>query len=179
MVLSWGWWSQLRSLNCHYSQKSCRGSTDTDENWRHIWELTSTLRQLTRTGGSGSRSADLHLQEHMLDINLFHFRVPVSCGTRLLGLWACEHLLADEIVPQLPHPHGCPSFSLIFGTQVTRSTSNNQDELWMYLYVPKIIWILKSHLKFKITKSPPKITFAFFFLLECIIWTTDWLCRTN
>lgn len=113
--------------------------------------------------GDREAGAQIYIyKEHMLDINLFHFRVPVYWGKRLLGLLACQHLLADEIVPQLPHPHGCPSFSLTSVTQViTRSISNNQDELWMYLYVPEILWILKLHLKFKITKPPLKITFSF------------------
>lgn len=80
--------------------------------------------------GDQEAGAQIYIcKEHMLDIHLFHFRVPTACGKRLLGLLACQHLLTDEIVPQLLQQHGCPSFSLTSGTQVTRSISNIQDEL--------------------------------------------------
>lgn len=51
--------------------------------------------------GDQEAGAQIYIyKEHMLDINLFHFRVPVSCGKRLLGLLACQHLLEMRLFPR-------------------------------------------------------------------------------
>lgn len=60
---------------------------NTDENWRHAWEPTSNLQQLTRTGRSEAGAQNYIYKEHMLDINLLHLGYLYHVEKGCLMFW--------------------------------------------------------------------------------------------